>query len=194
MSRTLSDAGAAFIAEQEGAVPFWYDGGTMTRFDREGLAWAAGFFDGEGSFLAAKGKDRTPSLRVSISNTYRPTIERFQTAVGMGTIFGPYSRTLDRPNQRPFWQFYVGGHEAYQAVGCMLWPWLSGEKRQQFLDALAAWTDAAPRRWACPKDHPRAGNTYVSPKGHIGCRTCRAEGRPAAKRRREAAARDGAER
>jgi hypothetical protein len=58
--------------------------------NREELAWAAGFFDGEGSFSwtmpAAFGW-------AVINQTNRASLERFKRAVaGLGKIYGPTNR------------------------------------------------------------------------------------------------------
>lgn len=56
--------------------------------NREELAWAAGFFDGEGCFSYSKSGQY---VCVSIGQTVREPLERFKLAVGLGVIYGPYS-------------------------------------------------------------------------------------------------------
>lgn len=74
------------------------------------LAWAAGFFDGEGSskriynhYTTKKGEVRKPTSNVvlSVAQTALKPLERFKEAVGgIGHINGPYKY---RANQRPYW-------------------------------------------------------------------------------------------
>lgn len=77
----------------------------------------AGFLDGEGCF---------EHRRLSVSNTYRPSLERLQRTFG-GTI-----RALpNRPGNRPCFQWYVGG-AGYRNALQLLLPFLH-EKRTQAL-------------------------------------------------------------
>ncbi len=95
---------------------------------REELAWAAGFVDGEGCFYSASSK-RYP--RLSISQNDKEVLERFQESVGLGKIYGPYP-------PRPDFEYRLNGLEKVQAVIAMLWPWLSGKKKEQAKKILAA--------------------------------------------------------
>ena len=56
-------------------------------FDREELAWAAGFFDGEGCFCFSEAGQY---VCVSITQTEREPLDRFERAVGLGKVNGPY--------------------------------------------------------------------------------------------------------
>ena len=68
------------------------------RNDREEIAWAAGFFDGEGCFSYIQ-KARYVCLRIGQSEL--EPLERFREAVGLGKIYGPYSHThKDRWSRR----------------------------------------------------------------------------------------------
>jgi hypothetical protein len=99
----------------------------MFQPDRSELAWAAGFFDGEGH----SGIRTFPCPTVSISQTEPSTLERFQAAVGgIGVIRGPYDKSKLRPNHSPLWQYTTNVRDA-QAVIAMLWPFLSKPKREQ---------------------------------------------------------------
>lgn len=106
---------------------------------REGLAWAAGFFDGEGSFAAvAEKRTRQPSYsaRVSIqqsSHTEVPEVlVRFQDVLGMGQVGGPILRKTKRGVDRaPMYWYTLYGFEKVQAAIAMLWPFLSSPKREQ---------------------------------------------------------------
>jgi hypothetical protein len=98
-------------------------------------AWAAGFFDGEGStsvLYPGKSEGRPEGyacLHVKVSQKDRRPLERFQAALGMGSITGPY-----QPGDIHCWQ--KGGKGANEALE-LLWPYLSEPKREQIQRARA---------------------------------------------------------
>lgn len=111
----------------------------MTRipgWNREELAWAAGFFDGEGTVCCStvgNGKG-TLSLKLRIPNREFAPIARFWNAVGqIGSINGPYERTspTDSPRAHPIGVFQSHRFEHIQAIVAMLWKWLSEPKKRQ---------------------------------------------------------------
>lgn len=109
---------------------------------REELAWAAGFFDGEGTSFAWKQKRWKGRVaccpRLTVSQVERGPLERFNRAVaGLGNVTGPYGDTSKR---RPYFRWDIAGNEGGQAVLAMLWPFLSEPKRKQ---AHAAFLSAA---------------------------------------------------
>lgn len=145
--------------------------------NREHLAWAAGFFDGEGH--SRKG-DR--SLAVTISQADSPDLlERFRRAVGVGTIRGPYTHRA-RPKQRPFYVYDALGYENVQHCLCVMWPWLGSVKRKQAMLALVSWRQK-PRKWfrsvdgsrkTCFRGHAVEGdNAYIAKSGFRACKECR---------------------
>lgn len=118
-------------------------------FDREGLAWAAGFFDGEGTAVltnthpritAATGnpKDRL-GVRLAVTQHYRPdTIHRFHRAVrGLGRVSGPHSSRGTAFHPR--WDWHCTRISDVLAVVPMLWPFLSEPKREQIERAMRPW-------------------------------------------------------
>jgi len=107
-------------------------------WNREELAWAAGFFDGEGSFcvLIPNRKTMRPMLHATIHQTNKITLERFQTACGgLGRITGPYTKARAW-NSKPYWVWQTSKFEHAQQVVLCLWPWLSSPKRTQALAML----------------------------------------------------------
>jgi hypothetical protein len=98
--------------------------------DRAQLAWAAGFFDAEGSitFHLPRGRhQRRATMDVSQAGRDRSphVLERFRSVVDGGSLFGPYRGYL----------FYWRTHDAaiITATAVLLWPWLGLAKREQIL-------------------------------------------------------------
>lgn len=105
------------------------------------LAWAAGFFDGEGTIACSFSHRKTSrdggnrTLQIQIGQTDPFVLRRFQKAVGgLGVVYGPYSRPNGRAKKIWFWS--VANFEHVQAVVAMLWKFLSPIKRQQAFLAL----------------------------------------------------------
>ena len=93
------------------------------------LAWAAGFFDGEGSTVCQSIKDGR-YLRVGLPQKEREPLDRFQRAVGGGSVNGPY---------RGVYNYSACGQKALAVLG-QLWPYLCTTKRVQALTAAKTLT------------------------------------------------------
>lgn len=142
------------------------------------LAWAAGFFDGEGcTGLDLDKRSRRSYVRVTVTQVICGPLERFKAAVsGLGRVEGPYPRPC--PTHQPLYRFRACGHEARQILG-LLWPYLCEPKREQATKVLRAEQNRGRARNGskthCPKGHAYdAANTYVG-QGGRHCRTCGAE-------------------
>jgi hypothetical protein len=96
------------------------------------LAWAAGFFDGEGNANASGG---TFALRMP--QIHPEVLERFRSAVGLGKVYGPYPAT--QPNRQPQWRYEVAGLSAKIAYE-QIRPYLGSVKKEQADKALAHYT------------------------------------------------------
>ena len=95
--------------------------------NREELAWAAGFFDGEGGTYIY----RSRRLTLTISQIHPEVLHRFKDAIGgLGFFGGPYVKRT-QPTAQPWWQFRTSRFEHVQAIIAMLWPFLSSVKREQ---------------------------------------------------------------
>lgn len=152
--------------------------------NREALAWAAGFYDGEGYMGLVPNRQRpdTASLRISVVQAELPALERFRDSVGgLGTI-GKRPPPA-KPHHKQQWMWYVSKHETAQAIIAMLWPFLHTTKRAQAKAALMAWRNKShksgpPQAERCARGHSLA-DAYVwqSPRGEIqrNCRACGAE-------------------
>ena len=118
------------------------------------LAWAAGFFDGEGcTFMAhstVRPKDKryrnnpvykinTPTL--AICQVDRRPLDRFVAAIGEGKVSGPYRAKT--ANSKPYHRVQVEGRDRVCRILTKLWPYLSAPKREQ---ARAAWALERERR------------------------------------------------
>ena len=98
------------------------------------LAWAGGFFDGEGSTFLAKHRTHTnhfvPVLYVPQSAEIgtAPELLRLRAAVAVGTISG-----IRRPHApgRPYRRWRVFAVAQVQLALHLLWPFLGEVKRQQ---------------------------------------------------------------
>jgi hypothetical protein len=97
----------------------------------ERIAWAAGFYEGEGSVTLSGGR-----LALQIKNNDREPLERFRYAVEAGKIYGPYAYSGGRLGRRPFWIWVAHSGSALGVVR-LLTPWLSQRRLAQILDALA---------------------------------------------------------
>lgn len=105
-------------------------------FDRESLACAAGFYDGEGSSgCLSHGKGRKPQLQLTIGQTDPEVLIKFQKAVGgLGKLIGPYS--YKNPKWHPVWFFRTNKKDEFITIMSALWGWLGTRKKAQFTQAM----------------------------------------------------------
>lgn len=101
------------------------------------LAWAAGFFDGEGHSRSDAKKYGT-YIRLDIAQTKSPELlERFHAAVGeRGHICGPYNYGASKGHSE-WWALRAHGKEVVEIYE-LLQPFLGSVKRFQFETAIAA--------------------------------------------------------
>lgn len=140
-----------------------------TIIDREELAWAAGWFEGEGSVGGHQVRSRTPKNpvpwnqrpvkwavpRLSMRNTELSQLRRFKLAVGgLGNIRGPFKPHPRTFGKKPYYRYAVTNYEDVQAVVAMLGGFMTGQKKQEmyerFLKYHEDWTanGGRPGRWA----------------------------------------------
>lgn len=103
------------------------------------LAWAAGFFDGEGCTTFAMSKTRKtrnnkpyPLLFIDIGQVDRRPLDRFLEAVGEGNVNGPYD---GKGKRQDFYHFKSSSTKVYSILQ-KLWPYLSDPKKDQAVRAL----------------------------------------------------------
>jgi len=104
----------------------------LTRSKQVEIAWAAGFYDGEGCTLAA-GRRRYPKITISQAGPLaRPpqVLVRFRQAVGgVGYVTGP--ELDDSGKHKPRWTYHLQGGDPVSAVVGVMWPFLGDVKRAQ---------------------------------------------------------------
>lgn len=113
---------------------------------RENLAWAAGFFDGEGHVHYAVRRTARGTAHQAIGSTVaqsdRERLDFLAAVLGVGRVHGPYHSRNERA--QPYHQWCVNRFELVQHVGAAMWPWLGPPKRQQFYRALSSWQAFVP--------------------------------------------------
>lgn len=110
-------------------------------YNREDLAWAAGFADGEAHIGITKTSKTGKRPCFVICQTEDGPLERFRNIIGMGKIYGPYAPKIAKTNRKPYKQFHIHTFEEVQQTICMLFPWLSAPKRKQALNTLHAYSE-----------------------------------------------------
>lgn len=145
------------------------------------LAWAAGFYDGEGSTITDinLGAGRV-TLQVTVTQVDRQVLDRFRAAVGgLGNVYGPFDRP--NPKHRPLYTYRVNRFEHSQAVLAMLWRFLDEVKRDQAVGALRKYHENRRPRFrfaegdACQRGHQR--ERWIWTGGRLRCLECRREDR-----------------
>lgn len=104
----------------------------------ENAAWAAGFFDGEGT-IRIEGDPRWPAVTMSIPqasvSTVPETLERFRRTVGAGTISGP--RIVPSPWSRlPRYRWQLKRFAEIERVVTLLYPYADVAKRERMVACL----------------------------------------------------------
>jgi hypothetical protein len=102
--------------------------------DESDLAWAAGFFDGEGTvgYTEAGGY-----VGVSIEQISLEPLRLFRDVVGVGHFNGPYVRGGNgRWTKREIYYFKAYRQAEVIRVVRALWPYLGTIKQAQALDAM----------------------------------------------------------
>lgn len=87
---------------------------------RTDAAWLAGLFDGEGSIVNTRRSQRGYSLRITITNTCRPLLERVREVTGTGKIVNQRNAT---ERTKACWYWTCGSKNACNLLAQMR-PWL----------------------------------------------------------------------
>ncbi|HLQ04308.1 MAG TPA: hypothetical protein VK197_01520 [Verrucomicrobiae bacterium] len=152
--------------------------------DRYELAWAAGFFDGEGwaNAVAAEGRrTRQPQARVNQAdrNSTPAVLLRLQTALGgLGRIGGPYVEE----GRQDLYRWEVSSRGDVELLHHLLLPWLGQLKLLEFsaaLDRAAATSRSAKsddiwRSWAAGLYDGEGSTCLLDHRSHEGYRIAEA--------------------
>jgi hypothetical protein len=116
------------------------------------IAWAGGFFVGEGwvGCRLPVPSNPWPQLRAAITqagaSAVPNSLRRFHAAMkGAGSITGPYTSTSPW-SRLPQYRWSIASEKGTKAVVERLWPWLDEAKRTQATTALAAFETFRTRR------------------------------------------------
>ena len=108
-------------------------------------AWAAGLFDGEGSFYCFHARNGNYYPQVSVGQAHREVLDRFQEAVGVGKVYGPY-QPGSRLGTKIWWQYHAHGFDKVTHVLDVLRPYLSSVKVAQGEQAITKYLENTDRR------------------------------------------------
>lgn len=100
------------------------------------LAWAAGFYEGEGSVRYEKG-----SVRLSVSQSQREPLDWFRDACDLegARIYEDRSPSRLGSGRRPLYHLMSYRTSESLRVLRMLWPWLSARRRAQAHGVIVEW-------------------------------------------------------
>jgi len=130
------------------------------------LAWAAGFFDGEGHTRNVRG-----AVMIQIGQVTREELDRFQRAVGVGRVLGPYQRSRFGVPSQPLHFYYATSYAEVQHVIAQMWSWLSSAKREQARAALVR-SRTYKKKWKVCEDNGHRIRNYG---GRPQCLDCTVE-------------------
>jgi len=126
------------------------------------LYWAAGFLEGEGSFVAASAACRTRperktvTIRLSACQVQIEPLERLQR------IFGGYIRSYPHyKNWSPLFRWEVSGRRA-AALMFTLWSIMSPKRKAQIENAIAKWKLNRSQSEGCKEGAPKGWVTRRS--------------------------------
>jgi hypothetical protein len=90
------------------------------------FAWACGLFEGEGTIVANR-RWASPVMRVTMAD--RDVLERFERAVGVGRINGPYGPYGKSRKVQYEWSLYT--RDGIATLLARMRPWLSARRLAQ---------------------------------------------------------------
>jgi hypothetical protein len=140
------------------------------------IAWAAGFFKGEGYFSSVTrtlkdGPRVYPAM--GINNCDLDMLLRFQSIVDVGTV---KPRKISKYGVKPQFRWIVTARADVERVRDMLWPWLSPRRRERAL-ALFDTRGSLLTKTHCPRGHAYTTDNTYQWKHYRWCRACREEKR-----------------
>lgn len=121
------------------------------------LAWAAGFFDGEGTIGFTRKTTGSCKKWIAIGNTDVELLYRFRTAVyGLGVVRNKYK---NQAKGKPIFVWYLNSFEEIQACLSLLYNYFGERNRLRalaLLKAIRVKLNRGPKRSeVCPKGHTK---------------------------------------
>lgn len=140
--------------------------------DEHELAWAAGFFDGDGwAALVRSGKGRRRRAMAQINQAgvggVPEVLVRFRDAVGVGRVAGPKIAH----GRRDLYWWVASSQRDVTRTGELIGPWLSAEKRDQFFAAVGIAFAAEPLTslmWAAGLFDAEGSTCLSAHRSHAG--------------------------
>ena len=140
--------------------------------DEHELAWAAGFFDGDGWASLSRQRGRRtgqPQARINQSSVtgVPEVLVRFRDAVGVGRIGGP--RIEER--RQPLYWWVASSRGDVTTTGQLIGPWLSAQKRNQFANATGLRIETEPVdsfAWAAGLFDAEGSTSLSEHRSHAG--------------------------
>jgi hypothetical protein len=117
------------------------------------LPWAAGIFEGEGSFF----EDHTDDgiyPRAVLQMTDEDVIRKFQSVIGFGRVYQRRPKG-NRSHHKASWAWYVNSFEYFQQTVCYLWPWLCSRRRAKIKEIMMNYHAVTEERARNPMRQPR---------------------------------------
>lgn len=104
----------------------------IVNITRENVAWASGFFDGEGHVVryATANKKQYPMFGIGLDQNDPELLVRFTEVFGCGNVRA-------RPGRKCHTLRYTNFEQA-QAIAATIWPWLSAKRKQEIKETLVA--------------------------------------------------------
>lgn len=108
------------------------------------LAWAAGFFEGEGTFTLQKSYERKDGShliypRAQLTQRDESLLWSFKNIVGVGSVTGPYPSST---SGRDHFTWSSNTVANFKTLFDLLSPGLSRRRIQRAQECLAAWEDS----------------------------------------------------
>lgn len=134
------------------------------------VAWAAGFYEGEGHLTKAT---RPGGPLVAIQQCNKEPLDALQLMFG-GTVRGP---RMNKGSVKPVWVWQLNTHKESRHFIYQISPWLSDKRLSDALCKIDRYADIVSVRYTyCSKGHDKDVLGYRL--GHNGgriCKTCESE-------------------
>ncbi len=143
------------------------------------LAWAAGFMEGEGSFVT-----QSNSPKVSAAQVQREPLDRLRAMFG-GTITSRYTNGF---SDKQIWVWSIKARRSAEVM-MTLYVLMSPRRQDQIANSLSKWKNARTLKPhfsdICIRGHKLTSDNVYRANGYTRCKTCQLA---AKKRYREKAA------